>query len=109
MADYFPIVAQAVAGLPRNTGDARRALNERAREALVAQLRGVAPALDESQVAGERLSLEEAIRNVEGEAARGAKASTDTALPLKKPTGCRRAASGCGARASTLDSRARHP
>ena len=58
MADYYPLIARAVAGLDRNSGDARRALYERARAALVAQLRGVTPALNESDVTRERLALE---------------------------------------------------
>src|SRR5262245_32818054 len=70
MADYYPLIARAVAGLERNTGDARRVLYERARSALVAQLRGVTPALSESDVTRERLALEEAIRKVEAESAR---------------------------------------
>jgi hypothetical protein len=70
MADYYPLIAKAVAGLERNTGEGRRALYERARTALVAQLRGVIPALSESDITRERLALEEAIRKVEGEAAR---------------------------------------
>ena len=79
MADYYPLIARAVAGLQKNTGDARRALYERAREALVAQLRGVTPALDESDVTRERLSLEEAIRKVEGESARKSTSRRETA------------------------------
>jgi hypothetical protein len=74
MADYHPLIARAVAGLERNTGDARRALYERARAALVAQLRGVQPALSESDVTRERLALEEAIRKVEAESARQTRA-----------------------------------
>src|SRR6201995_1135963 len=70
MADYYPLIARAVAGLEKNTGDARRALHERARTALVTQLRGVQPALSESDITRERLALEEAIRKVEAEAAR---------------------------------------
>jgi hypothetical protein len=73
MADYHPLIARAVAGLDKNTGENRRALYERARVALVAQLRGVAPALEESEITRERLALEEAIRKVEAEAARGAR------------------------------------
>ena len=45
MADYYPLIARAVSGLDRNTGENRRALYDRARVALVNQLRGVQPAL----------------------------------------------------------------
>ena len=68
MADYYPLIARAVAGLDKNTGENRRALYERARAALVNQLRSVEPALDESDITRERLALEEAIRKVEAEA-----------------------------------------
>src|SRR5215208_8506875 len=71
MADYYPLVAKAVAGLEKNTGEGRRLLYERARTALVAQLRGMNdPPLTESEITRERLALEEAIRKVEAEAAR---------------------------------------
>lgn len=73
MADYYPLIAKAVAGLDKNTGEARRALYERARNALVTQLRGVTPALGESEITRERLALEEAIRRVEADAARKAR------------------------------------
>src|SRR3954463_2294740 len=73
MADYHPLIARAVAGLEKNSGENRRALYERARLALVAQLRGVVPALEESEITRERLALEEAIRKVEAEAARSAR------------------------------------
>src|SRR5215468_6319568 len=70
MADYYPLIAKAVFGLERSTGEARRALYDRARTALLAQLRGVEPALSEPDITRERLALEEAIRKVEAEAAR---------------------------------------
>src|SRR5258706_13782078 len=70
MADYYPLIARAVAGLEKSTGEARRALYERARTALVTQLRGVTPALSESDITRERLALEESVRKVEAEAAR---------------------------------------
>ena len=73
MADYYPLIARAVAGLDKNTGENRRALYERARTALVNQLRGVDPPLDESDITRERLALEEAIRKLEVEAAKRAR------------------------------------
>ena len=74
MADYYPLISRAVSGLDRNTGENRRALYDRARVALVNQLRGVEPALEESEITRERLALEESIRKVEAEAAKRARA-----------------------------------
>jgi hypothetical protein len=73
MADYYPLIARAVAGLENSTGEARRAMYERARSALIAQLRSVEPALSESDITRERLALEEAVRKVEAEAAQRAR------------------------------------
>lgn len=81
MADYHPLILRAVEGLDKNTGENRRALYERARTALVAQLRGVQPALDESEITRERLALEEAIRKVEADAARRAREEPRKPLP----------------------------
>src|SRR5471032_685472 len=82
MADYFPLIARAVAGLDKNTGENRRALYERARTALVAQLRSVDPALNESDITRERLALEESIRKVEAEAAKRSRPeATESAEP----------------------------
>src|SRR5262249_32023684 len=57
-------------------GESRRALYERARAALIAQLRSVEPPLSESEITRERLSLEEAVRKVESEAAQRARDAT---------------------------------
>ena len=70
MADYYPLIAKAVSGLDKNTGEIRRALYDRARTALVGQLRSVDPPLNESDITRERLALEEAIRKVETEASK---------------------------------------
>ena len=70
MADYYPLISRAVAALEKNNGENRRAIYERARHALLAQLRGVTPALEESDITRERLALEESIRKVEAESAR---------------------------------------
>ncbi len=77
MADYYPLIARAIAGLdPSAPGESRRALYERARAALIAQLRSVQPPLSESEITRERLSLEEAVRKVESEAAQRARDTT---------------------------------
>src|SRR6478752_3998675 len=74
MADYYPLIARAIAALdPNAPGESRRALYERARTALIAQLRSVQPPLSESEITRERLSLEEAVRKVESEAAQRAR------------------------------------
>src|SRR6476469_831046 len=74
MADYYPLIARAIAGLdPSAPGESRRALYERARSSLIAQLRSVQPPLSESEITRERLSLEEAVRKVESEAAQRAR------------------------------------
>jgi hypothetical protein len=77
MADYYPLIARAIAGLdPSAPGESRRALYERARAALITQLRSVEPPLSESEITRERLSLEEAVRKVESEAAQRARDAT---------------------------------
>jgi hypothetical protein len=70
MTDYLPLLQRAIEGLEKSTGETRRALYERARTALVAQLRGLNPPLSESEITRERLALEEAVRKVEADAAR---------------------------------------
>lgn len=85
MADYYPLIAKAVAGLEKNTGEARRALYERARTALVGQLRGMTPPLTESEITRERLGLEEAIRKIEAEAARRARPEPEPGKEAAKP------------------------
>jgi hypothetical protein len=68
MTDYRPLLSRAIAALDPNTGEERRAVYDRARTALVNQLRGINPPLAEADITRERLSLEEAIRRVESEA-----------------------------------------
>src|ERR1700735_5153835 len=78
MTDYQPLIARAVEGLGKSTGEARRGLYERARSALVTQLRSIDPPLSESDITRERLALEEAIRKVEADAARKARLEART-------------------------------
>lgn len=89
MADYHPLIARAVEGLENSTGENRRALYERARTALVNQLRGVEPALEEAEITRERLALEEAIRQVEAEAVRRAMPEAPVKPPAEEPPSLR--------------------
>jgi hypothetical protein len=86
MADYYPLISRAVSGLQKSTAEARRALYERARTALVDQLRGVTPALSESDITRERLALEEAIRRVEAESIRQTKVPSPEPRPAAAPS-----------------------
>jgi hypothetical protein len=87
MADYYPLIARAIAGLdPSAPGESRRALYERARAALIAQLRSVEPPLSESEITRERLSLEEAVRKVESEAAQRARDASRSVDPGRTPS-----------------------
>ena len=69
MTDYQPLLARAIGNLERNTGEARRAVYDRARQALLNQLRAVNPPLSDPDITRERLALEDAIRKVETQAA----------------------------------------
>jgi hypothetical protein len=83
MADYYPLIARAVDGLGASTGEARRALYERARAALVGQLRSIEPPLSEADITRERLALEDAIRKVEAETVRKSRTERLAVPPLR--------------------------
>lgn len=88
MADYYPVLKKTVAALPENTGAARREIYQRARKAIVAQLKGYDPPLSPSEITAEQLRLEESIRKVEAEAARetlGYSQPSAPAAPAKPP------------------------
>lgn len=67
MADYYPVLTRAIGGLETNTAETRRGVYERARQAIVKQLRSYDPPLSESEITKERLNLEEAVRRIEAE------------------------------------------
>jgi hypothetical protein len=85
MADYHPLISRAVAGLEKNTSETRRVVYDRARNALVAQLRAIQPPLEEGEITRERLELEEAIRKVESEEGQKAGASAAPAPGSAEP------------------------
>jgi len=82
MADYYPLIARAVAGLDSNTRDSRRAVYDGARTAQTTQLKNVDPGLSEAEISRERQALEQAIRKVEAEEATAAaeRATSDTKI-----------------------------
>ncbi len=93
MADYYAILKKAISALPKNTGEARRAIYEKARRALVTQLQNYDPPLSPSEITAQRLTLEEAVRKVEAEAAREslglsplARAPRVERQPVSRPT-----------------------
>ncbi len=72
MAEYYAVLSRAVASLETNTAEARRAVYDKARNALIGQLKAIVPPLPTSEISRQRLELEEAIRRAEREAAGGA-------------------------------------
>jgi len=73
MADYFPLISKAIQALPDGgTSEQRRAIYDRARDALLRQLRSIEPPLPEGHVERERLQLENAISRLEAEIAQKA-------------------------------------
>lgn len=68
MADYKELLRRAISALPENNGAARRAVYEKARSALVGQLRAIQPPLPAREITQHRLQLEDCIRQVEQEA-----------------------------------------
>src|SRR5438046_7499159 len=65
MAEFYQVLKKAVGGLHPNTTESRRGIYEKARNALVAQLKGIHPPLSNPEISRRRLEMEEAIRRVE--------------------------------------------
>ena len=68
MAEYYAVLSKAVAGLEANSPEGRRAVYDKARNALIGQLKAIDPPLPTAEISRQRLELEEAIRRVEREA-----------------------------------------
>ncbi len=65
MADYYPLLARALDALPDRSPDLRHTVYERARAALIGQLRSLDPPLSEADIEAERVSLDRAIARLE--------------------------------------------
>ncbi|QAY94761.1 hypothetical protein CWB41_02570 [Methylovirgula ligni] len=72
MADYYPLLAKAVAGLPNSTPETRRAVYERARKALLGQLQSLQPPVPEADLRRESEALDAAVARIESELSGGA-------------------------------------
>ena len=68
MADYYPLIRDAIAALDKRTGEDRIAFYDRARTILVDKLRKADPPLSETIIDQERLALEDAIAKAEADA-----------------------------------------
>ena len=67
MVEYFPVISRAVEALNPNTPEARRALYDRARRALIDGLRSSDPTLSDTDLKTQSNALEGAIRQVEAQ------------------------------------------
>jgi hypothetical protein len=83
MAEYYPLLAKAIAGLPNSTPETRRAVYERARKALLAQLHNLQPPVPDADVAHETQALDMAMARLESEfaAPNGSQVSTPRLEP----------------------------
>src|SRR5262245_17926549 len=70
-ADYYPIVAGAVAGLTQSSPQAREAVYAHARRVVLGRLEAIQPPLAKHLIEGERRALERTIKRVEAEARSG--------------------------------------
>jgi hypothetical protein len=84
MTDYLPLLTRAVGGLGKNP-EGRRAVYDRARSALLSQLRSMNPPLAEAEITRERLALEEAIRRIEGQSGKDAAPAAPASAPTPPP------------------------
>ena len=87
MAEYYPLLAKAVAGLQNSTPEIRRAVYERAHKALLAQLKNLDPPIAESDVARETDALAGAVARLEAElASANGHAGDRPEAPAQKPS-----------------------
>ena len=83
MADYYPLLARAVAALPNSSRETRSAIYERARKALLGQLQTLDPPVSSEHIAAESKALDDAIARLEAELAQEAgKTEAPAAAPV---------------------------
>jgi hypothetical protein len=110
LADYYPLILQAVSRLETNTAETRGKIYDRARTTMLQRLRGVPPSLTESDILREQLAIEKAIQKVETESVRHLSASTQPSprsphllsAPIKDISDTRVVAKDAGARTAAV-------
>ena len=89
MADYYPLLTRALDALTERSPAMRRAVYDRARAALMDQLRNLEPPLSEGDIARERLALEDAVNRVESEQRRRESFADVISTAVLEPAGAR--------------------
>ncbi len=110
LADYYPLILQAVGRFETNTAEIRGKIYERARTTILLRLGGVTPSLTESDTLGEQLALKKAIKKVEPESLHHLGAPTQPPPPsphlppgpVKEISGTRAVANDGGARTTAV-------
>ena len=82
MVDYYPILARAMSAPEARDPQWRRGVYERARQMLVTQLLARRPATPPDAIAAEQSGLDSAIRRIEAEMSRPARAATSPQRPI---------------------------
>ncbi|SFK95868.1 histidine kinase [Methylorubrum salsuginis] len=86
MADYYPLLARALDALPDRTPALRKAVYDRARSALIGQLRTLDPPVPDADIELERKALDAAIERLEAGYGPGPAAPAETpAAPPVEP------------------------
>jgi hypothetical protein len=83
VAKYYSLIFQAVSRSEPNAAETRRRIYDRARTAMLLQLRSVIPSITESDIGREQLALEEAIKGVETEGFYHLTAPTQPSMRLR--------------------------
>jgi lipoprotein-anchoring transpeptidase ErfK/SrfK len=82
MVDYYPILARAMSAPEARDPQWRRGVYERARQMLVTQLLARRPATSPDAIAAEQSGLDSAIRRIEAEMSRPARAAAPRPAPI---------------------------
>jgi hypothetical protein len=89
MADYYSVLANAIARLPHSTPEARRQLYERTRQLLLTHLQNVHPALATADIERQLAAFDSAFAEIEVQftidaAVKTSPAGSDTTTPAAR-------------------------